>query len=59
MHYKFRAGIFTLKQGVYAHKYSWNISQNTTTAIDKWVVLPDFLAKIEFNKLKKSALITI
>ncbi|MHB0756389.1 carboxypeptidase-like regulatory domain-containing protein [Polaribacter sp. M15] len=53
MHYKFRAGIFTLKQGVYAHKYDWNINQNTNIAIGKWVVLPDFLAKIEFNKSKK------
>ncbi|WP_397444698.1 carboxypeptidase-like regulatory domain-containing protein [Polaribacter sp. R77954] len=53
MHYKFRSGIFTLKQGVYAHKYDWNINQNINTAIGKLVVLPDFLAKIEFNKSKK------
>ncbi len=53
IHYKFRAGIFTLKQGIFAHKYDWNINQNITTDVGKWIVLPDFLAKIEFNKSKK------
>ncbi|WP_405563608.1 carboxypeptidase-like regulatory domain-containing protein [Polaribacter sp. Asnod6-C07] len=53
IHYKFRAGIFTLKQGIFAHKYDWNINQNITTDVGKWEVLPDFLAKIEFNKSKK------
>jgi hypothetical protein len=53
MHYKFRTGIFTLKQGVYAHNYGWETNQNPTIAKNKWVVLPDFLAKIEFNKSKK------
>ena len=53
VHYKFRAGIFTLKQGLYAHNYGWKINQNTQIDKNKWVVLPDFLAKIEFNKSKK------
>lgn len=53
VHYKFRAGIFTLKQGLYAHNYSWTLRNQTTLNKNIWVVLPDFLAKIEFNKSKK------
>jgi hypothetical protein len=53
VHYKFRTGIFTLKQGLYAHNYSWSLRNQTTLNKNKWVVLPDFLAKIEFNKSKK------
>lgn len=53
VHYKFRTGIFTLKQGVYAHNYAWQTDQSSTVDKNKWVVLPDFLAKIEFNKSKK------
>ena len=53
VHYKFRTGIFTVKQGVYAHQYRWETNQNPTISKNKWVVLPDFLAKIEFNKSKK------
>jgi hypothetical protein len=29
------------------------VNQQTQITKNKWVVLPDFLAKIEFNKLKK------
>ena len=53
MHYKFRTGIFTLKQGAFLHNYNWQLNQQTQTTKNKWVVLPDFLAKIEFNKSKK------
>jgi hypothetical protein len=53
LHYKFRTGIFTLKQGVVAHNYNWSINQENQTDKNKWVLLPDFLAKIEFNKSKK------
>ena len=53
VHYKFRTGIFTFKQGFQAHNYNWQIQQETQTDKNKWVVLPDFLAKIEFNKSKK------
>ncbi|APZ45815.1 hypothetical protein BW723_05670 [Polaribacter reichenbachii] len=53
VHYKFRTGIFTLKQGVYAHNYAWQTNQSPTIDKNKWVVLPDFLAKIEFNKSKQ------
>ena len=53
IHYKFRTGIFTLKQGVELHNYNWNVNQQTNYSKSKWVALPDFLAKIEFNKSKK------
>ena len=53
VHYKFRAGIFTLKQGAYLHNYNWQLNKQTVLDKNKWVVLPDFLAKIEFNKSKK------
>ena len=53
VHYKFRAGIFTVKQGAYLHNYNWQLNKQTALDKNKWVVLPDFLAKIEFNKSKK------
>ena len=53
IHYKFRVGIFTFKQGVFAHNYNWEINQKTILSKNKWVVLPDFYAKIEFTKSKK------
>ncbi|EAQ42676.1 carboxypeptidase-like regulatory domain-containing protein [Polaribacter sp. MED152] len=53
MHYKFRTGIFTVKQGFEAHNYSWSLQNQTNLDKNKWVVLPDFLAKIEFTKSKK------
>jgi hypothetical protein len=53
VHYKFRTGIFTIKQGFEAHNYSWSMQNQTDLNKNKWVVLPDFLAKIEFNKSKK------
>lgn len=53
LHYKFRAGIFTVKQGVEIHNYAWQIQQQTNINKNKWIVLPDFFAKIEFNKSKK------
>jgi len=53
VHYKFRTGIFTVKQGVFAHNYSWRVNQQVQNKTNKWIILPDFLAKIEFNKSKK------
>ena len=53
LHYKFRKGIFTFKQGFYLHKYYWKVKQKNLIANDKWVILPDFLLKIEFNNSKK------
>ncbi|MEO9501712.1 MAG: carboxypeptidase-like regulatory domain-containing protein [Polaribacter sp.] len=53
MHYKFRTGIFTVKQGIEFHNYKWNLKNQTQLENNKWIVLPDFLAKIEFNKSKK------
>lgn len=53
IHYKFKTGITTFKQGVMLHKYRWNVNQQSTFSKSKWVALPDFLATIEFNKSKK------
>jgi|TARA_B110000114_G_C15088089_1_gene397146 hypothetical protein len=53
LHYKFRKGIFTLKQGVYLHNYNWKVEQKNLITSNKWVPLPDFLLKIEFNNSKK------
>ncbi len=53
VHYKFRTGIFTFKQGTYLHNYNWRVNQLNSIQKNKWVVLPDFLLKIEFNKSKK------
>lgn len=52
-HYKFKTGIVTVKQGVQLHNYSWKVNQNTNVRKSKWLLLPDLLAKIEFNKSKK------
>lgn len=53
LHYKFRTGIFTVKQGVVLHNYKWDVNQQTNLSKSKWVALPDFLAKIAFNNSKK------
>jgi len=53
VHYKFRTGIFTFKQGVYAHQYLWKVQQQNSVRKNKWLVLPDFLVKIKFNNSKK------
>lgn len=53
IHYKFRAGVFTLKQGVTLRNYSWRVDQQNITSKNNWFLLPDFLAKIELSKSKK------
>lgn len=53
VHYKFRTGIFILKQGAYLHRYNWAVNQESLFNKNKWVLLPDFLLKVEFNKSKK------
>lgn len=53
IHYKFRKGIFTLKQGLFLHYYDWSVNQETKFDHNKLVLLPNFLMKIEFNKSKK------
>lgn len=53
IHYRFKSGIFSLKQGFELHNYSWNVRQEETIAKSKWLLLPDFSGKVEFNKSKK------
>ena len=60
-HYKFKTGIFEFKQGAFLHNYNWTINQQLETFTQsgaegnkhKTVILPDFLAKIEFSSSKK------
>ncbi len=53
IHYKFKTGIFEFKQGAFLHNYHWKVNQLTETSSQKAVLLPDFLAKIEFSSSKK------
>lgn len=53
VHYKFKTGIFEFKQGAFLHNYNWEVNQLTKTNKHKAVLLPDFLAKIEFSSSKK------
>jgi len=53
VHYKFKTGIFEFKQGAFLHNYNWEVNQLTETNKHKAVLLPDFLAKIEFSSSKK------
>ncbi|WP_231961647.1 carboxypeptidase-like regulatory domain-containing protein [Urechidicola croceus] len=53
LHYKFRTGIFTFKQGGYFHNYNWKANQTNTTKKQKTIFLPDFLSEIEFKKSEK------
>ena len=53
IHYKFKKGIFTAKQGFQVHKYSWDVNQSTIFKKRKWVFLPEMLIGIELNRSKK------
>lgn len=53
VHYKFKTGIFEFKQGAFLHNYNWDVEQETKLNKHKAVLLPDFLAKIEFSSSKK------
>lgn len=53
VHYKFKARIFEFKQGAFLHNYNWDLNQGTKLNKHKTILLPDFLAKIEFNNSKK------
>lgn len=53
IHYKFKKGVFTAKQGFQVHKYSWDVNQSTIFKKSKWVFLPNMLVGIELNRSKK------
>ena len=53
IHYKFKKGIFTAKQGFLVHKYSWDVNQSSVFKKSKWVLLPEMLIGIELNRSKK------
>lgn len=53
IHYKFKKGVFTAKQGFQVHKYSWDVNQSTIIKKSKWVFLPNMLVGIKLNRSKK------
>jgi hypothetical protein len=50
--FKYKTGIFTFKQGLFLHNYNWKVTQSNKFKKQKTVILPSFLAKIEFTKSK-------
>lgn len=53
MQHKFKVGIVEVKYGTSAHYYHWKANQSTNTHKNKWVVLPNFLTKVEFSSSEK------
>jgi len=53
VHYKFKTGIFTFKQGAFLHKYNWELNQTTKVVKNKILLLPNFLAEVKFSNSKK------
>jgi hypothetical protein len=48
--HKFRAGIVTVKSGISAHQYTWQVNQSTRIKNDKIIWLPNFITKIDFSR---------
>ena len=53
VHYKFKAGVFELKQGAFLHNYNWSLQQEQSLKNNKTVLLPDFSATIKLSNSKK------
>lgn len=53
VNYKFRTGIFIFNQGISFHQYFWFTEQFSTKKHQKFVALPNFETKIEFDNAKK------
>ena len=54
MEYKFLAGIFTVKSGLFYHNYLWDNEQgNQSTRNNTQALLPAFNAEAEFNSSEK------
>lgn len=53
LHYKFRTGKFTFKQGLFIRNYTWHLKQSLNIKNKKILFLPDFNVKIQFNKSEK------
>lgn len=50
--YKIGTGIFTFDQVAFVYHYRWNPNQESTKIQNKFVVLPNLIAKAEFNRSK-------
>ena len=54
LEYKFQIGIATFKPALFYHYYHWDTKQfNNKTSNSKWLALPQFTSKIEFNNSEK------
>jgi len=54
LEYKFQIGIATFKPALFYHYYHWETKQfNDKTSNTKWLALPQFTSKIEFNNSEK------
>ena len=53
LHYKFRTGKFTFKQGLFIRNYSWYLKQSSIIENKKILFLPDLNAKLQFSKSEK------
>ncbi|WCC41503.1 carboxypeptidase-like regulatory domain-containing protein [Tenacibaculum finnmarkense] len=53
LHYKFRAGKLTFKQGFFIRNYSWYLKQSSNLENKKTLFLPDFNIKLQFSKSEK------
>ena len=53
LHYKFRTGKLTFKQGLFIRNYSWHLKQSSDIENKKILFLPDFNVKLQFSKSEK------
>ncbi|MFD2551746.1 hypothetical protein ACFSQP_07960 [Bizionia sediminis] len=53
LNYKFKTGIFTFNQGAFFHAYNWDLDNESKITKNKFVILPNFTAKIDFNTSKR------
>src|SRR5690554_6780671 len=53
LNYKVLLGILTLDHEVFFHHYSWKTDQENKNSKNKFLFLPGFTAKVEFNRRRK------
>lgn len=53
LNYKVRLGVFTLDHELFLHHYGWKAAQENPLSRNKWVLLPGFSAKVEFDSRRE------
>lgn len=53
LHYKFKKGNFTFKQGFFVRNYNWNLQQSSSIKNNKTFFLPNLTMKLDFNKSER------